>query len=470
MLEYLRNVSEKPLAKFLIALLAFSFIGWGVAEWVLSGGTRDNSLVRVGKTKISIQQFSNEKSREMASMTRDEQRAVYADENATMAFSNKILSNLVTQAMAQNRARDLGFVVSDHRIAREIRKYPEFQQNGQFSTILFDYVLSQSGLNEADFANYVRDQITRGMTLGAIAVPLNVPQFVVDASYNARYATRDIEYATIKLSDFKAQQPSDDQLREFYAQNPQTVSETRSVSYILIPADMSKPDAYDAAYATALKVEDDIIAGEALDKTATKHKASYNKIKPFTRATELKDKIMDDTMITKVFSMEEGADSELIETKHGFVIVHVDKVVPAHTAEFDSVKKGLISAWQNDARTKQAYVRANEILVDLNKDGKLANKTSKSVSRTSGAPVSVLNATFNNPIATNVIVPDNDAFYVLSIKGEKMPVKNDKKSQELRKELANTASRQIQDDYNAFLMRTYPAKINKKTYDRFFTK
>ncbi|MFQ6739316.1 MAG: SurA N-terminal domain-containing protein [Alphaproteobacteria bacterium] len=470
MLEYLRNVSEKPLAKFLIALLAFSFIGWGVAEWVLGGGARDNSLVRVGRTKISVQQFSNEKSRELASMSRDEQRAVYADENATMAFSNKILSKLITQAMTQNRARDLGFVVSDHRIAREIREYPEFQQNGQFSTILFDYVLSQSGYSEADFANFLRDQITRSMTLGAISAPVAVPQFVVDASYNARYATRDIEYATVKLSDFKAETPSDNQLREFYAQNPQTVPETRAVSYVLIPGDMSKPDEYDAAYATALKVEDDIIAGEALDATATKHNAKYVAIKPFTRASELNDKIMDDTMITKVFSMEEGADSELMETKDGFVIVHIDKVAPAHVAEFDSVKKNLVAAWQNDARTKQAYVRANEMLVDLNKNGKLANKTAKSVSRTSGAPVSVLAAAFNNPISTNIIVPDQDAFYVLSVKGEKMPAGDNKKAQELRKELSDSVTRQIQDDYNAFLMRTYPAKINKKTYNRFFAK
>ncbi|MBQ0013547.1 MAG: peptidylprolyl isomerase [Proteobacteria bacterium] len=470
MLEYLRNVSEKPFAKFLIALLAFSFIGWGVAEWVLSGGARDNSLVRVGKAKISVQQFSNEKSRELASMSRDEQRAVYADENATMAFSNKILSNLITQAMVRNRAHDLGFVVSDHRIAREIREYPDFQQDGQFSTILFDYVLSQSGYSEADFANFLRDQITRGMTLGALGAPLPVPQFVVDASYNARYATRDIEYATVRMSDFKATTPSDDQLREFYVQNPQTVPETRSVSYVLVPADMTKPDAYDAAYATALKVEDDIIAGEAFDSTATKHNAKYVAIKPFTRMSELNDKIMDDTMITKVFSMEEGADSELMETKDGFVIVHIDKVVPAHTAEFDSVKNGLIAAWQNDARTKQAYVRANEILVDLNKDGNLANKTAKSVSRTSGAPASVLAAAFNNPISTNIIVPDQDAFYVLSVKGEKTPNVDATKSQELRKELTNAASRQIQDDYNAFLMRTYPAKINQKTYDRFLAK
>ena len=82
MLEYLRNASEKPVAKILIALLAFSFVGWGVAEWIFSNVAGDNAIMYVGDTDISVQQFNSEKSRELAQMTRDQQRAVYADADA----------------------------------------------------------------------------------------------------------------------------------------------------------------------------------------------------------------------------------------------------------------------------------------------------------------------------------------------------------------------------------------------------
>ncbi len=470
MLEYLRNAAEKPLAKFLIALLAFSFVGWGVAEWIFGNVAGDNTLIRVGNGEITYQQFSMERNREMAAMSREEQRAVYTDPIVADQLATRVLTNLTTQRMAENRADDLGFVVSDARIAREIRAFPEFQENGQFSAYLFDYVLNNSGYTESQFAAILRSQVLRSMVLGAVSAPVNVPAFATRAMYNARYATRDIEYATVKYNDFKVENPSDDDLRAFYAQNPRTVSEFRTVSYVLVPADMSKPDEYDAAYETAIKVEDDIIAGETFADVAKKHKAKYVSLKPFSADKRPVDEVLTDRVIANLFDMDEGMESEMIETKKGFVIARVDKIAPAHTQEFESVKKDLVADWKRDEQKKKAYVRANEMLVDLNQGGKLTGKKSVNVSRTSGAPVDVLNAAFNSPVETNSIVPGADAFYVLRVVGEKMPAVDTKKMEALSKELKTASERVLMDDYNSFLIREYPVRINEKVYKRVFAK
>ena len=474
MLEYLRNAAEKPVAKFLIALLAFSFVGWGVAEWIFGNVAGDNTLIHVGDGEITYQQFSMERNREMAMMSREEQRSVYTDPIVADQLAQRVLSNLTTQRMAENRADDLGFAVSDSRIAREIRSFPEFQDNGQFSAYLFDYVLNNSGYTESQFAAILRSQVLRSMVLGVVSVPMNVPAFATRATYNARYATRDIEYATIKYDDFKVANPSDEQLRSFYAQNPRIVPEFRTASYVLVPADMAKPDEYDAAYEIAIKVEDDIIAGEDFADVAKKHKAKYVSLKPFSADKRPVDEIMTDKMVASLFDMDEGMESEMIETKKGFVIARVDKIVPAHTQEFESVKKDLVADWKRDEQKKQAYVRANEVLVDLNKDGKFSGKKagtkSANVSRTSGAPVDVLNAAFNNSVETNVIVPGADAFYVLRIAGEKMPAVDTKKMDALSKELKTASERALMDDYNSFLIREYPVRVNEKVYKRVFAK
>ncbi len=467
MLEYLRNAAEKPLAKILIAILAFSFVGWGVAEWIFGNVAGNNALVTVGGADVTVQQFNMEKSRELANMSRDQQRAVYADVNATREFNAKVLSTLASQQMAENRADDLGFVVSDARVAREIREFPEFQNNGQFSTFLFDTILANSGYSEAQFANVIRSQVLRNMVLGSMSVPLPVAQFQLAATYNARNAMRAIEYSTVKFSDFKAPTPTDDELRTFYAQHPHVIPEMRTVSYILIPADMSKPDAYDAAYATAQKVEDDIIAGESMSVAANRHKVKFTSLKPFDIANRPTDEVLTDTMVTKIFNMDEGTESELIETKKGFVLVRVDKVAPAHNAEFDAVKKTLGTDWARDWQRKQAYLRANEILVDLNADKQVKGRTATSVTRMSGAPNDVLVAAFANNIGTS-IVPGADAFYVLTIKSETMPKADAKKMSALRGEAQNMSTRAIMDDYNSFLMREYPTKVNEKLYNRFF--
>lgn len=470
MLEYLRNAADKPIAKILIGILAFSFVGWGVAEWIFGSVAGDNTLVRVGGEKVTVQQFNLEKARLLANMDKDQQRAVYTDAETAGAFTNGILSTLTTQRMAENRAEDLGFVVTDSRIAREIREFPEFQLNGQFSTYLFDNVLRNSGYTESDFADVLRGQVLRGYVLGAMSVPMQVPEFAVNAAYNARYGQRQIDYSTVKFADFNVAAPTDEQLQEFYANNPHVVPEYRTVSYVLIPASMDKPDSYDAGYATAMKVEDDIISGESMSVAASKNKAKYVSLGAFPADKRPVDPILTDTMVAKIFDMEEGLESELMETKKGFVIVRVDKIAPAHNAEFASVKKNLIADWRREEQRKQAYVRANEVLVDLNQNGAMAGKKTATVSRTSGAPTDVLVAAFNSGVGTNSIVPGTDAFYVLHIEKEIAPKTDTKKMADLRKELQNMSSREIMDDYNSFLIREYPVKINEKVFDRFFGK
>ena len=348
MLEYLRNASEKPVAKILIALLAFSFVGWGVAEWIFGGGVADNALVRVGNTEISVNEFNLEKSRELAKLTKEEQRDIYTDSAAQGEFNQKVLTKLATQQMAENRADDLGFVVSDKRIAREIREYPEFQVNGEFSTLAFDTVLNNSGYSEADFAQVLRNDVLRSMVLGAMSVQVPVPDFVVKATYNARYGLRDVEYATVKYSDFSVDNPSDDQLREYYAKNPQVLPEQRSVSYVIVPTEMAQPDKYDEGYATAVKVEDDIIAGESMQDAAEKHGAKYVNLGTFDRDSRPVDAVLTDKIVAKLFDMEEALESEMIETKDGFLFLRVDKVIPEHTAEFESVKKSLVADWKKE--------------------------------------------------------------------------------------------------------------------------
>ena len=467
MLEYLRNASEKPIAKVLITILAFSFIGWGVAEWIFGNVMSDTTLVRVGPEKISVQQYNLERSRELATMSKDEMRNVYVDPVAANKFQNDIISKLTTQKMVENRAAKMGFIVSDHRIAREIREYPEFQENGQFSTLKFDTTLRNSGYSEAEFAEILRSGVLRSMVLGSMSAPIKVPTFATTAMYNARNAERAIEYATVKFNDFKVAKPTDEDLRNFYAAHPQTVAETRTASYVLIPADMSKPDEYSAAYDVAVRVEDAIIGGDSLRDAAAKNKAKFVSLKPFTTGTRPNDDVLTDAMVSKLLSMDAGTESEMIETKSGCVIMRLDKIDAEHVATFDSVKKNLATDWARNEMRKQAYVRANEILVDVNAGKSMPGKKSVTVSRTSGAPDSVLVAAFKSPVGANTIVESNDAFYIMTVKSDAKPKTDTKKMAAVASDLQKMNERNITDDYNSFLIREYPVRVNDKVYRRF---
>ncbi len=175
-------------------------------------------------------------------------------------------------------------------------------------------------------------------------------------------------------------------------------------------------------------------------------------------------------MVAKIFAMDEGLESELIETKAGFVIARVDKINPAHNAELKDVKKNLIADWKRDQQKKQAYVRANEVVVDARDGHAMTGKKIATVSRTSGAPTDVLVAAFNGNVGDISVVPGADAFYAVRIVDNIQPKMDTGKMAALRKEMQNMATRNVMDDYNAFLVREYPVKINQKTFDKMFAK
>jgi len=470
MLEYLRNAADKPLAKVLMFILIFSFVGWGAAEWIFGGASRDTTLIHVGNADISVQQFSNERSRELASMSKDEQRATYADPAKAAELTQSVMTTLTMNQLALNRANDLGFVVTDKRIADEIKNNPQFQVNGQFVPWMFDMVVQNSGLSEQDIANLLRNNVLRQMVVGASYVPLNIPEFAVDAMYNARHAKRDIKYLTVKFSDSKVSEPNEEQLKTFYAQHPKVLPETRSVSYVFVAADMNKPDVYDEGFKLAQQIEDMIISGESMKDAADKYKAKFVVVPDVTLGGKISDKILSDGLVAKVFSMDAGMESELIELKDGFVILRVDSVNAERNADFKDVKKDLVNQWKKAEQRKNAYVAANEFLTKAKNGENFKNMKSVTISRTEGAPLEILNAAFSGRVGDTVIVEDDNAFYVLSIEKSIAPKPNDKDRDAIRKDIKKISERYVGDDYSQFLKRHYPVRVNDKNYKKFVAK
>ncbi|MCL2538553.1 MAG: SurA N-terminal domain-containing protein [Alphaproteobacteria bacterium] len=475
MLEYFRNASDKPVTKILMGVLIFSFVGWGVAEWVLGGGSTDDAIIRVGGRPVTMQHFEQERGRQLSMMDRAQQRQLYADRQLQIAFSQQILQQLSSQMMLDARAYDLGFTVTNAAVAAAIRSEPAFMENGRFSPAKFDSVLFANGLTETGFAAHLRGQILRDMVVSSVASAPTVPDFMVTAMHIARGRARDIEFQTIKFADFKAPtNPTDDNLRETYAKNPKTIPEFRTVSYVLVTAKMEQPDEHDRAYVAAQRLEDSLIGGETMAAAAKRHNAKHVALAPINAARAHKDgktttdAFIDNSVIAVIFALDEGMESEIIETKSGFAILRVEKIAPAHIADMESMRKELVTEWQRDEQRKQAYLRANEILVAANTAGKSIGKPVR-VTRASGAPLEVLYAAFANPVGAKTIIQGRDAFYVLYVKTSIAPPKlDDKKRAELTKDAATSLGRVMLDDYSAFLSRKYPVKINNKLFRRLF--
>lgn len=464
MLEYLRKASDKPLAKILMGILIFSFVGWGVASWLLGEGRIDDSILRVGNAPLKIQNFDNERSRALNAMGREKQKQLYSDKTAQKMFSEQMLSRMTTNLMLQQRATDLGIFVSNTHIANVIKNESAFQTNGKFDLNRFNAVLYQAQISEEQLSDSIRNDTLREMVLAGVGAGMPAPEFMTTAMYKSRYAMRDIEFTSIKFADFKiSANPTDAQLRETYAKNPKLVPESRKVSYVLISAKMDHPDSFDAGYKTAQKLEDSLIGGESMSAAAARLNAKFVSVPAISAGRVPGDAIV---AAANIFEMEQGIESPIIETKTGFAIVRVDSIQPQHNAAFDDVKKDLVAKWRASQQEKQAYEKANALLIKLNAGDALTGGKSVRVERGRGAPAEVLNAAFANQVGTKTIVPTSDSFYVLNVKKSVEAPLDTAKRTTLAKEATSMLNRALADDYMAFLQRKYPVKINQRVYKR----
>ncbi|MCL2749300.1 MAG: peptidylprolyl isomerase [Alphaproteobacteria bacterium] len=475
MLEYLRKAHDKPLAKVLMGILVFSFVGWGVASYIFGESRIDDSLVRVGGAPVKIQNFENEKSRLLTHMAKEEQKRIYSDKAARNYFFEQILSRMTSQLMMEMRAHDLGLTVSKAEVAKIIKHEPAFQMNGKFDIGQYKATLSYVGMTEDQLENSIRAGALREMTLAGVTTGMPAPNFMTTAMFNARYTSRQIDYVAVKFADFKASaNPTDAQLKETYAKNPKTIPEFRKISYVLIPTKMETPDSFEVGYKAAQKLEDALIGGEPMSTAAAKVNAKFVILPEMNALMKAKDgKAISDTvfnaqMLSEAFHMDEGIESQILETKSGFVIMRVDNIIPSHPADFESMKKEVTEQWRKSEQQKQAYARANELLIKLNDKGTLEGAKSATVGRANGAPVEVLSAAFANSVGAKTIVPGADAFYVLSVKKSIAPSVDAAKHTAVSKEANAMLNRMIADDYMAFLTREYPVKVNQKMYKRVF--
>ena len=121
---------------------------------------------------------------------------------------------------------------------------------------------------------------------------------------------------------------------------------------------------------------------------------------------------------------------------------------------------------ENEEQRKQAYLKVNSYLIDINNKKPVSKLINKTVSRTDGLPLEVLSNIYNNKIGSSFIVPYKDSFYLVSVKKDVFEAVDKKKMDNLQKELVSMQSSILFADYNSFLLRTYKVKMNDKMINR----
>jgi peptidyl-prolyl cis-trans isomerase D len=175
MLNTLRKGASTWVAKILIGLLMLSFAVWGIND--IFTGYRGDALITVGKTEVPGESFRTAFQSEMQRVGQRIGRPLTMDEARGLGLDGQIIGQLVTQAVMDEKGREVGLSMTDAAVANSIVTDPNFtSSNGSFDRFYFENVLRNIGLSEAQFAAERRSELVRQALGEAVVSGIPAPE------------------------------------------------------------------------------------------------------------------------------------------------------------------------------------------------------------------------------------------------------------------------------------------------------
>jgi peptidyl-prolyl cis-trans isomerase D len=375
MLDVFRRASKGWTAKILMGLLVLSFGIWGIAD-VFRGFTV-GSLATVGGRKISMDEAQRLYQQRLRFYSEQSGQAITPEEARRLGLDRLVLSELLRNAALDSEASSMKLAISDAQIVENAKRNPAFQNSkGQFDPNLFRQVLEQNGFNEQMYVAAERQDFLRNSIAGAAQDDSGLPKTLLEVIYKHTNEQRDARYFTVRPTEQDIPKPSDQDLKKFYDDNPQTYTapEYRSIAIMSVePQDIAaKVEISDADLASAYeahkaeyfapetrtvlemtfpsleearKVKDRLTAGEEF-LTIAKERGMTEA--DATLADRTKDSIPDAKIAEAAFALPIGQVSDPVEGKLAVALLKVTRITPEKQASLDEVRDQLKSRLQLD--------------------------------------------------------------------------------------------------------------------------
>ncbi|MEM8959751.1 MAG: peptidyl-prolyl cis-trans isomerase [Pseudomonadota bacterium] len=225
----------------IIGLLFIGLAGFGFSDIVRSGLA--TSAARVGDESISSQEFAQAFTQELNRRGRQGQ-GMTIEQARTFGLDQFVIGQMIRERALKAEATRLGLSVTDDVIQEQIAEIPDFRgPDGNFSLDQARFVLSQSGLTEADLRDDLRDAATRNIMQVALTSDVVLPPAHMRTILAYQNEQRSFSWVRLDTARFggTVDEPTEEALRALYEAEPArfTRPETRQVSYaILQPTDL----------------------------------------------------------------------------------------------------------------------------------------------------------------------------------------------------------------------------------------
>ncbi len=184
MLSSLRKFSETIFAKIFIALIALSFVFWGISDFFRSNNS--NSIAEIDGEEISINQFLFEFNKIIRNNNIQSEK---------IAINNNIhllaISNIVSDKLLKIHGKNIGVNINDVTIAIQIKNSNEFKDKETFSRTKYEKFLLERNINSKILEEQINKNLKRKIITESVTgyVPSNkkISQEIAKIKINILY-------------------------------------------------------------------------------------------------------------------------------------------------------------------------------------------------------------------------------------------------------------------------------------------
>jgi len=161
MLSSLRKFSETIVAKIFIAIIALSFVFWGINDFFRSNNS--NSVAEIDGEEISFNQFINEFNKIIRSNNIQSEKIAITNNIHILA-----VSNIVSEKLLKIHAKKLGVAIDDTIIAIEIKNSKEFKDKDIFSRTKYEKFLLERNINSKILEEQINKNLKKKIIIESI--------------------------------------------------------------------------------------------------------------------------------------------------------------------------------------------------------------------------------------------------------------------------------------------------------------
>jgi peptidyl-prolyl cis-trans isomerase D len=373
-MENIRASATNPWMKAVFAAIVIVFVFWGVGG---AGGPTNQVIAEVNGKRITDTQFQ----RLMRNISRSQGEAKNDEEQAQLA--QQAVRELIELEVLGQAAADNGIEVSADEIARYVLQVDGFRDStGKFSDTLYKKNLKRMGLTQGRFESQIRSQITLQKLSELAWTGVKVTDGQVHRAFMQSQTKIELKMVRIPNSNLLDDVQIDDAMIDAFVQSNggdvraryeadfkrlYKKSRRAQLRQILI-----KPDALKGekdARATIDGILAEAKAGADFSALAREH--SHDLSAPNGGDVGLMaEEQLSPSVAAAVFDTAEGGITDVVTISDGLLIVKVEKIIPAETIEFDTVKADIaraITAEKGVIEVAQAY--ADKVLAEWKSKG-----------------------------------------------------------------------------------------------------